>query len=195
MEQLELIGIKKKPSPTIKKLHPPKLHTTLYRSHKPCHPRKFYERICPTCHAEFNTQEFRKIYCSTICRPSNISQKGQRISLEHASAGNTGTFSELLVTTDLIACGFYVFRCVSPHAPFDLVALKDTTLIKIEVKTTTRTLKGLLITPKHSHNLHDVLACVIPSTREIIYLPPLIDILPPQPHQNFKTKQPLTLAP
>lgn len=193
MDQIPLLDIKNK-SPSTKHISDLQDRITLNPSstpwapslpkvhHKKHPPRKIYKRICPTCGSEFTTEAFTKVYCNPTCRPSGISQKGQRLSLKDASGGTTGTFSELLVTTDLIANGFFVFRCVSPHAPFDLIAFKDTTLIKIEVKTTTRSLKGVLLIPKHSYNLHDILACVIPSTREIVYTPPLKDFLPSEPY-------------
>jgi Holliday junction resolvase-like predicted endonuclease len=48
--------------------------------------------------------------------------------------GNRGTVSELLVCSDLLIRGYYVFRNISPHGPCDLVALKSEKLIRVEVK-------------------------------------------------------------
>lgn len=47
----------------------------------------------------------------------------------------TGAISEFAVTNDLLAKGYYVFRSVSASAPFDLIAYRGDTILKIEVKT------------------------------------------------------------
>lgn len=46
-----------------------------------------------------------------------------------------GSVSELRASVHLMQQGFDVFRCVAPHAPFDLVAHRDGQLYRVEVKT------------------------------------------------------------
>ena len=49
-------------------------------------------------------------------------------------AATKGTISELRVTLDLLTKGFHVFLPCSPASPCDLIALKNTKLIKIQVR-------------------------------------------------------------
>lgn len=55
-------------------------------------------------------------------------------------AGRTarGAISELRACAYLMAADYYVFRCESPHAPFDLVAYKDGVCHRVEVKSISR---------------------------------------------------------
>lgn len=52
-----------------------------------------------------------------------------------------GAVSELRAAVHLMQQGFDVFRCVAPHAPFDLVAHRDGTLYRVEVKTMSKPVK------------------------------------------------------
>jgi hypothetical protein len=52
-----------------------------------------------------------------------------------------GAVSELRAAAHLMQQGFDVFRCVAPHAPFDLVAHRDGTLYRVEVKTLSKPAK------------------------------------------------------
>jgi hypothetical protein len=49
--------------------------------------------------------------------------------------GTVGAISELVVCAKLMGHGWHVFRCQSPNAPFDLVAVKGDRIRKIEVRT------------------------------------------------------------
>lgn len=51
------------------------------------------------------------------------------------SRANMGTLSELVISADLLARGYHVFRAVSPACPFDLVIYKNGRLQRVEVKT------------------------------------------------------------
>lgn len=50
---------------------------------------------------------------------------------------STGAASELIACAELIRRGYYVYRCESPSAPFDLVAYRDAQCLRVEVKTIT----------------------------------------------------------
>lgn len=50
------------------------------------------------------------------------------------SRGALGAASELVACAHLMSQGFHVYRCESPHAPFDLVAYRDGSLTRVEVK-------------------------------------------------------------
>jgi hypothetical protein len=51
------------------------------------------------------------------------------------SSATTGAASELIASAELMRLGFCVYRCESPHAPFDLVAYRDGACLRVEVKT------------------------------------------------------------
>lgn len=45
-----------------------------------------------------------------------------------------GAINELRASSHLMAAGYYVYRCLAPHAPFDLVAYRDGRCLRVEVK-------------------------------------------------------------
>jgi hypothetical protein len=51
------------------------------------------------------------------------------------SRSDTGAACELVIAADLIRKGFYVYRNLSPNGPSDLVALWDSRVFRIQVKT------------------------------------------------------------
>ena len=53
-----------------------------------------------------------------------------------------GTASELLACAELIRQGYYVFRAIGPHSPFDLVAYRDGHCLRVEVKTVSHRRQG-----------------------------------------------------
>lgn len=55
------------------------------------------------------------------------------------SPSATGALSELRACAYLMADGYYVFRCESPSAPFDLVAYRGGTCCRVEVKSISQT--------------------------------------------------------
>jgi hypothetical protein len=56
------------------------------------------------------------------------------VSRQWLSRGAKGAASELIACAYLMARGFYVYRCESPHAPFDLVAYNRQRMLRVEVK-------------------------------------------------------------
>lgn len=84
-----------------------------------------------------------------------------------------GPLAELAISQDLFARGWYVFRALGAMCPFDLVAYKDDSLLKIEVKTGRRWPAGSHSRPLCKNLKHDILALYLANTKEIIYDPPL----------------------
>lgn len=50
-----------------------------------------------------------------------------------------GAASELVACAELMRAGYYVYRCESPNAPFDVVAYRDGQCHRVEVKSVTFT--------------------------------------------------------
>jgi len=51
---------------------------------------------------------------------------------------HVGAMGEMAASAYLLQKGYLAFRNVSPHGPFDLVAYRDGTLDRVEVKASTR---------------------------------------------------------
>lgn len=50
------------------------------------------------------------------------------------NASTKGAVGELIVSADLMSRGFFVYRCLSSTGPFDLVAVRDGEMFRIEVR-------------------------------------------------------------
>ena len=61
---------------------------------------------------------------------------------DDTQTGSIGAVSELLVSSILLAKGYFVFRSVSPNSPFDLIAVKDDKFLIIEVRAGTISTTG-----------------------------------------------------
>jgi len=86
----------------------------------------------------------------------------------------TGAISELLVCIDLIRRSYYVFRSLTSNCPCDLLAMKDGKVLKIEVKTASKSKVTGKILPdftKLPWHEFDVFAAVIDG--EVQYIPEL----------------------
>lgn len=57
-----------------------------------------------------------------------------RDGVSYIGRGHKGAACELLASAHLLSKGAQVFRSVSPHSPFDLVAYRNGTLYRVEVK-------------------------------------------------------------
>lgn len=100
-------------------------------------------KTCEHCKILFPTHgaNKNKRFCGRRCRFS--AYRKNRITCEKStlSSGAIGTISELIVCSDLLQMGFYVFRSVTPNSPCDLIALIGGNAIQIEVKTSVYNLK------------------------------------------------------
>jgi len=121
---------------------------------------------CASCGEPIDVRPFagrRPIYCSPECRPSHKppSRRTELSPRNGLSPGTSGAASELRVAFDLLERGYAVFRSVSPNAPFDLVAVRDEELLRIEVRSGTRNGDHVSCTRKPS-DTGDLYAAVCP---------------------------------
>lgn len=91
-------------------------------------------KICPKCKKKFefggNSPRGKlAIYCSHECK------KREQDTIDGIPKGTVGAISELIVCSDLMKKGYTVFRAVSQCSFCDIVAIKDSKVIKVEVKT------------------------------------------------------------
>lgn len=115
-------------------------------------------------------------YCSSACAKRDYAQR--RHPLVNATGlptSTVGAMHEMVVATDLMRRGYHVFRALSPSAPCDLAILKDTRLIRVEVRTGQRRLDGTItchVQPKDIGR-SDILAIVLNGENAVTYRPDL----------------------
>src|SRR4030067_1334110 len=85
----------------------------------------------------------------------------------------TGAASELAVCADLLLRGFHVYKNVA-NTGVDLLAVRDTELYRIEVKTARVHKSGISYYAKPIRNNFDVVASFIPRNTEVRYEPDII---------------------
>jgi hypothetical protein len=136
---------------------------------------------CARCAVPFPWKNYvgKRKYCSDACARANERQRREALSDRHPSNRSTGTvgaISELVVTVDLLNRGFDVFRAVSPSCSCDLIAMKDGTVLRIEVRTAYQRKDGTLGHHRRigEESNYDVMAAVH-ATGLIVYTPPIID--------------------
>lgn len=141
--------------------------------------------VCPVCEKSFSyfakSPKDRK-YCSRTCgRTANISYLQMRRPNAHTlPKGTIGAISELIISTDLLRRGFEVFRALSPNCSCDLAILHKSKLIRVEVRTASRSSNGKLTFSFHEGegHRHDLLALVADNGSTIEYRPSLPELFP-----------------
>lgn len=126
------------------------------------------------------TQKYCSPKCSQIAHQQRNLNRVTHQSSTTLSTATVGTISELRVATDLLLKGYEVFRALSPSCSCDLAILKDSKLLKVEVKTGSYYRyddSGIKLKTSIKRNpvRHDILAIVSPDGIEIKYdsnLPP-----------------------
>lgn len=142
-----------------------------------------FVKKCLECGIKFNGKTRKQKFCSVGCRThsrdrisdsSLMSDSSGRSfeSLEsygnYRNTGDHGAANELIVCADLLARGFSVYRSTSQSAPVDLVILKGSLLIKVEVSTAK--FSGGYISHAKKKADCDLLALVV--GKQILYSPP-----------------------
>jgi hypothetical protein len=131
-------------------------------------------------------EELRKQMVLAAKIDNAIRPRPQRLKGRHSagaiylSSGQQGAISEMLVSVDLMARGWDVFRAVSPHASCDLVAVNGQRALRVEVTGSDR--RGDKIKERHRW---DVLAMVHNGT-SVIYEPAL-PVVPYEPRPRKTT--------
>lgn len=110
-----------------------------------------------------------KRYCSHRC--SQRAYSAFDPPMDHPS-GVTGAIGELIVAADLLRRGHYVYRALTPSAPFDLAIWMPNQLLRIEVTKARRSRTGKLIYNAHDKKNYDVIA-VWEASGVVTYLPDL----------------------
>jgi hypothetical protein len=127
-------------------------------------PIKLEPRYCLNCGQPLSMNQIRRdaIYCSSFCNNrANIERKGSYyVDGKLLPSGITGAIHELIVCSNLMENGYYVFRSQSPVCPCDLIAMKGSRLFKIEVTTGRKCIRRLSYPKKHEGYIYDYIAIV-----------------------------------
>lgn len=130
-----------------------------------------YSLTCHVCHSPFTHNFPHTTTCSKECRKQKqYLAFGYGRSNKDIPAGTVGAAAEMLIATDLMLKGYAVFRSLSPSCFCDLIACKDTKIIRIECRTAYRNqITGSVSFPKKIHEQADIYGLYIPSSKEIFY--------------------------
>lgn len=127
--------------------------------------------MCLICGSQLSGRQ--KKYCSDVCTKEGLKRRVIGYGRKNLiNPGGVGSIAELKVCIEFTEKGWDIFRAISPHAKFDLVAEKDGQLIRVEVTTGFKTIGGSLLHSKHkTKERYDVLAVYLPSSGEIVFMP------------------------
>lgn len=141
------------------------------------------ERLCEHCGSVFqlNKEDGKKIRrfcsrrCSSIAWYKNWKSKNGWVPRPKVLGPSAvGALNEMLVISDLINKGHEVYRAISAGSPCDLVIVRDTDILRVEVTTGRNSPSGKYYVPngKRGKTTHDVLAVVL--NGKIIYEPAVL---------------------
>jgi hypothetical protein len=129
------------------------------------------QKLCENCGERFIASVKNASYCSRKCKAEKGRKEcGNLSNYPGVAPGTVGALAELLVSADLMAKKYHVFRALSPSCPCDLIAMKDGTMKRIEVRTAYRNSANVVTYGKQNFAA-DHWALCLPGT--IIYDPPL----------------------
>jgi hypothetical protein len=129
--------------------------------------------LCEHCGTEFdphkNSNAKRVKYCSKQCRQA--AHNKLKPVYPGLSTGKVGAIGELRVSADLLARGYDVYRAVSQASDCDLVAIKDSVTLRIEVRTGQVNPNGSIAYRKSTRDCGKSDHYTVVLTDQIIYVP------------------------
>ena len=133
------------------------------------------DRKCKTCGKDIINRIAGAVYCGEPCRRKAYKRpvKSSFIDLPDLGHGNSGAYTELLVSLDLMSKGYYVYRNLSAHGPCDLIILNKNTGTMAKVEATSgqvSTNTGQITWPPRNNN-HQFDYLAINVCGKIIYQP------------------------
>jgi hypothetical protein len=114
-------------------------------------------KSCLNCGKEFAVKNRKRQYCSTKCRPSATRQ----LTASGMTPTKCGAHSELIACAHLLRSGYDVYRAVNWTSKADLVAVRGSEVIRVQVKTGSFVAEdGTFSYPKPTDDDHDLLIVV-----------------------------------
>jgi len=89
------------------------------------------EKVCANCGKTYRST--RQKYCSSVCKKELNARQVTRAMHDGLTTASIGAMHELIACADLLRRGWSVFRAVSPSCKCDLVIMKGTWLLRVEV--------------------------------------------------------------
>lgn len=135
-------------------------------------------QVCKFCQEPFSGRP--ALFCSPSCKKQHRAHQyaeANRFVGSKVPTGTTGAIHEILVAADLMRRGYHVFRAMSPASPCDLAILGDGRLVRVEVTTGHRSVRGNLTHPPKKPGTHDLLA-IVEKDGKITYRPEMPDRAP-----------------
>lgn len=133
---------------------------------------------CEHCGRSFVPVRTGHRFCSQVCRNGQAAlrePRGDWYAGAVLSPGDTGAIAELVVATDLMRCGYEVFRAISPHATCDLIAQRGGRMLRVEVRTAHIGGDGLMVGGVHDKaGVADVFA-LVSRAGVVAYTPAVIE--------------------
>ena len=99
---------------------------------------------CVQCQNDFAMKQTNHLLCSEVCRKLFYG----RHSTTHIPTGSVGAISEMMLASKLLLDGYAVFRSMSPACFCDIVAVKGSETLFIEVRTAYKDGRGEITYPK-----------------------------------------------
>lgn len=94
-----------------------------------------HKLMCEVCKKEFESGWKNKKTCSDTCKSTRLAKITGRLVNDKISSGSVGAMSELFVCGELLKKGYAVFRSLSPSCFCDLIAIKGSSQLVVEVRT------------------------------------------------------------
>lgn len=131
---------------------------------------------CEVCGNAISARKKTAKYCSEKCKNLFWTERAKSLSpnnkVYNLSTGSIGAIAELMVCVDMMAMGYEVFRAISPSCSSDLIALKKSKAIRIEVRTG-RYMSNKSVWYSKIRLKSDVVAVVTHIDKKIHYYPDL----------------------
>jgi hypothetical protein len=102
-------------------------------------PKEKIKIVCVQCGKKVEThcswQKFCSDKCGRLYKEKQNNDVRYKFVNDDVNTGTIGAMHELLVCYNLMGRGYQVFRSMSPASPFDLICIKDSRSLRVEVKT------------------------------------------------------------
>jgi len=127
------------------------------------------KKSCLGCGRQFDSSIPKKVYCHHSCFIKSRRQSNPNDSGVNSSTSTIGAIAELIVSSDLLANGWAVFRALSPSCFCDLIAVKDGETRYLEVRSGIRNKNGIGFM-KRTNPAATEFAIYIHRSKEIVYM-------------------------
>ena len=119
-------------------------------------------RECERCKTEYKTNYLQQRFCTRKCNQAFWKER-HLLPVSHPAlpTGTVGTIGELKAAAYFLERGYEVFRSISANSSCDLAVLKNSQLVRVEVRMGHVTDRGRIYTVR-THRA-DVLAIITPA--------------------------------